>query len=404
MTCSALLAAVFCALAEANKIRQVVCTERGTSFDIGSNRRCQSVVMDKRMADILGDASLFGEVGTSSGTVEADILATSKQELFHEGPVLFEDRKQIYFTTDRLGNKSGPDQHVDLMRYSLEDGSVVKVKTGIPMANGMTKDNDGESLIITSQGYGTTGGAIFKYNLNTMQTTMLVSSFWGQNLNSPNDVKMASNGDIYFTDPVYAFEQNFRSGHPELGNNVYRYEASSGTLSVLEDSLMRPNGLVLWEEADAVLVSDSAYLDAQGNPLNPHAIYSIALGEGAPKGYRKELLFVSPAGIQDGMALYRPGKLLFVGTSGGLAVRDLCTNHMIGFISTPNPDNANGGDATFSGVTQVLVPDKPGPGTIYGFSQTSMWSLKVNMPAISACETRTEGGDSRRLNSNPLIV
>lgn len=77
---------------------------------------------------------------------------------------------------------------------------------------------------------------------------------------------------------------------------------------------------------------------------------------------------------------------------------------MIGFIFTPNPDNANGGNATFSGVTQVLVPDKPGPGTIYGFSQNSMWSLKVNMPATSACETRTEGGGSRRLHNNPLIV
>jgi gluconolactonase len=41
-----------------------------------------------------------------------------------------------------------------------------------------------------------------------MKKTVLASRFRGRRLNSPNDVTVADNGDIYFTDPPYGTHPN----------------------------------------------------------------------------------------------------------------------------------------------------------------------------------------------------
>jgi gluconolactonase len=47
----------------------------------------------------------------------------------------------------------------------------------------------------------------------------LVTNFHGRDFNSPNDVVVAKDGAVWFTDPCYAFEQDFRA-RPKLPNQV----------------------------------------------------------------------------------------------------------------------------------------------------------------------------------------
>merc|ERR1712238_130026 len=66
-----------------------------------------------------------------------------------------------------------------------------------------------------------------------------------------NDIKVTDDGIIFFTDPVYGFEQGFRFGNPELGSNVYRYDTNTKRVSLLSaGEFQRPNGLALLDERD----------------------------------------------------------------------------------------------------------------------------------------------------------
>ncbi len=77
----------------------------------------------------------------------------------------------------------------------------------IQMANGMTKTADRENIIVLSQGYNTTGGAIFVLDRKTLKAKPLLTSFFGREFNSPNDIEITSDGILFFSDPPYGFEQ-----------------------------------------------------------------------------------------------------------------------------------------------------------------------------------------------------
>lgn len=85
----------------------------------------------------------------------------------------------------------------------------------------------------------------------------LADRLGGQRLNSPNDLVVARDGTIYFTDPPYGLE-----GRPaELDFvGVFRLEPDDGTL-VAEKRLARdrrPNGIVLSPDESILYVADSA--------------------------------------------------------------------------------------------------------------------------------------------------
>src|SRR5262250_217246 len=71
--------------------------------------------------------------------------------------------------------------------------------------------------------------------------TVIANSFQGRRLNRPNDVVVKSDGSIYFTDPWT------NPAAPEQWDltfsGVYRLSADLGTLSLLVDNFILPNGL-----------------------------------------------------------------------------------------------------------------------------------------------------------------
>jgi len=60
--------------------------------------------------------------------------------------------------------------------------------------------------------------------------------------NSLNDVVVARDGAIWFTDPPYGYEQGFR-GRPQLPAMVYRFDPESRSVRAMADGFGRPNGL-----------------------------------------------------------------------------------------------------------------------------------------------------------------
>lgn len=71
---------------------------------------------------------------------------------------------------------------------------------------------------------------------------VLVNNFYGRQWNSLNDVAVnPRNGDVYFTDTLYGYLQDFRPS-PQLPNQVYRFNPSTGAVTVVADGFELPNG------------------------------------------------------------------------------------------------------------------------------------------------------------------
>jgi gluconolactonase len=73
--------------------------------------------------------------------------------------------------------------------------------------------------------------------------TALADKFEGKRFNSPNDLALRKNGDIYFTDPPYGLEGLDKSPLKELDfNGVFRIAADGKVSAVIKD-LPFPNGI-----------------------------------------------------------------------------------------------------------------------------------------------------------------
>jgi gluconolactonase len=85
----------------------------------------------------------------------------------------------------------------------------------------------------------------------------LVDRFEGKRFNSPNDLVIAADGAIYFTDPPYGLTKTFDDPGREIGwNGVYRL-APDGRVSMLVKDLRAPNGIGLSPDGRTLYVGQS---------------------------------------------------------------------------------------------------------------------------------------------------
>jgi gluconolactonase len=87
------------------------------------------------------------------------------------------------------------------------------------------------------------------------QVEVLVADFNGRKLNGPNDAWVAPDGGIYFTDPYYQRDYWTRT-EPELASEDLYHLAPDGTLSVVDGTLEKPNGIVGSPTGDRLYVAD----------------------------------------------------------------------------------------------------------------------------------------------------
>jgi sugar lactone lactonase YvrE len=84
---------------------------------------------------------------------------------------------------------------------------------------------------------------------------ILAEYFKGKRLNSPNDIVVKSDESIYFTDPPFGLPN--RTEGKELDySGVYKID-TDGSLVLLDDSIMLPNGLAFSPDESILYVDDS---------------------------------------------------------------------------------------------------------------------------------------------------
>lgn len=144
-------------------------------------------------------------------------------------------------------------------------------------SNGLTLDADGR-LIICEHGH----RRISRVEADGSRT-VVVESYDGHRLNSPNDAVYGSDGSLYFTDPPYGLEGLEASPMRELDfNGIYRLRPD-GELELLVRDQTRPNGIALSPDETTLYVANSdaenkiwmAYdLDADG-ASNARVFYDV---------------------------------------------------------------------------------------------------------------------------------
>jgi gluconolactonase len=87
--------------------------------------------------------------------------------------------------------------------------------------------------------------------------TVLADRYEGKRLNSPNDLVVGSNADLYFTDPPFGLPKTFDDPGRELDfSGVYRRPVS-GRLELLTRAMRAPNGIALSPDEKTLYVTNA---------------------------------------------------------------------------------------------------------------------------------------------------
>jgi len=190
---------------------------------------------------------------------------------FVEGPV-WVDKDGGYLLFSDIYNsrtmKIGPSNHPEVFRRYTHAG------------NGNAMDAQGRLYTAERDGH-----RVVRTNPDGSET-VVADRYEGKRLNSPNDVVVRRDGQVYFSDPASAAVLDER----ELSFNGVYHASPQGTVTLIA-KMPRPNGVALTEDGRTLYVADSqerqilAYdLDKDGNASNERVV--IPNVDGTPDGLR----------------------------------------------------------------------------------------------------------------------
>lgn len=178
----------------------------------------------------------------------------------------------------------------------------------------------------------------------------IADNYQGKRLNSPNDVVVKSNGDIYFTDPPYGLPKHEDDARRELDVfGVYRVKPE-GAITLLTKELVKPNGLAFSPDEKVLYVSQS---DPQRAIWMKYPVREDGtLGPGTVFADVTQLVDQLP-GLPDGLKIDRHGNLFATGP-GGVHVFSPDGKHLGRIDTGQKTSNCNWGD---DGSTLYITAD-----------------------------------------------
>lgn len=236
-----------------------------------------------------------------------------------EGPVWLPSERAVIFS-DIPGDR--------ILRWdesSGVEGGLTVHRSGVEFTNGRTLDREG-AVIACSH-----GRRAVERTTADGTTTVLVDRFGDARFNSPNDVVVASDGAVWFTDPPYGITVAVEGheGFREYGDNfVFRLDPATGDLRVVVSDVEEPNGLAFSPDESLLYVADTSGAGTPGNGTHQLIrVYDVLTGvrggrgpQAVPSGpvVKNGRVFVEvDRGLADGFRVDRDGN---VWTSNGDAV------------------------------------------------------------------------------------
>ena len=214
-----------------------------------------------------------------------------------EGPLWMAEGKYLLFNDINSARR---------MKYTPGQNGATVAMEKTNEANGLTRDLQGRILSaehLTRR--------VTRYEPDG-SVTVIANSFGGKRLLRPNDVIVKSDGSIYFTDP----------GGPLAPDQwdvtvagVYRVSADLGTMSLVVDDMVGPNGLAFSPDESILYVNDARRRHARAYDVLPNGTLAkqtsrIFADLGGPE-----------PGVPDGMKVDVAGNV-YSGGGGGLYIID----------------------------------------------------------------------------------
>ena len=271
---------------------------------------------------------LFGVCVLGIATQAADALLAdgAKPEVLGEGYSFTEGP-----AVDRDGNVFFTDQPNDrIVKWNAADGSLSDWLKPAGRSNGTFFDEAG-NLIACADG---------KNELWSIapdkKVTVLLSDFAGKLLNGPNDLWIRPDGNLYFTDPLYArnyWERDKAAQQP--GQYVYFFDMKAKKATPVATDLKQPNGIIGTPDGKTVYVAD----------IGAKKTYSYSV---KPDGLLESKTLFCEMG-SDGMTIDSDGNVYLTGR--GVTVFDKTGKQLMN-IPIPEPWTAN---VTFGGKDRRLL-------------------------------------------------
>jgi len=265
---------------------------------------------------------------------------------FLEGPT-WDQRTGTLFLSN-MQNATGPQgvQPSSVLRFTPP----ATFETFIANAgsNGLAITPDGTRLLAATHDNRT----VSSYTLADRTRTTVAADYQGRAFNSPNDLTIGQDGTTYFTDP------NFQRGNraDEQGGRTSVFRVRNGVVSLVDDTLSQPNGVVLSPDGKTLYVGGS----------NSIVKYAVA-ADGSTSGRTTFASIRTP----DGATVDCAGNLYWASYDEGLVRVFSPTGALLGTISAGrNTTNAAFGGP--DGRTLYLTSGTPGSFGLY--------QVRLNVP------------------------
>ena len=212
---------------------------------------------------------------------------------FTEGPAYYGDGRYLLFSD--IPNDS-------LLRWDEVSGAVVTLRHPAGYPDGNTRDRQGRLISCEL------GSRTLTRTEHDGTVTVLAASFEGTRLTGPNDVVVKSDNSIWFSDNGAGIRGNYLGDKApqEMPYRVYRWDPSTGALSIAIGDMQRPNGLAFSPDESRLYVVDTP--DGKRTTF----VYDIVAG----KAVNGRLFFDDSPGYADGIRVDTAGNV-WAAMSGG---------------------------------------------------------------------------------------
>ena len=258
-----------------------------------------------------------GEIEFIDDALSAIINKDAKVEIitegfdWSEGPLWVEQQQMLLFSDVpkniiyKWTEAKGKEIYLQPSGYTSEEK-----RGGEIGSNGLTLSPEGKLLICQ---HGDRRVALMDAPLDAPKPNFIVvaNDYQGKKFNSPNDCVARSNGDIFFTDPPYGLEQNMSDPKKEIPfQGVYKVD-KFGRVTLLVDSISRPNGIAFTPDGKTLIVASSDEVKKNwyafevgpnDSLMNGRVFYDASKAEGL--------------GLPDGLKIDKQGNVFATGPGG----------------------------------------------------------------------------------------
>jgi gluconolactonase len=260
---------------------------------------------------------------------------------FTEGPVWFA-REGVLLFSDILPAE-GAERVQPSRIFQLEPGSAPSLRFADSGTNGLALDAAGDVV-----GCAHDVQAVVRLDIQNATRSVLVDRYDLQRFNSPNDLTVAADGTIYFTDPDW--QKGSRPNETGI-MGVYRL-APGGALSLVDSTLNKPNGISLAPDGRTL------YVSALDGVIRRYAV--------APDGSTGPAVEHARVAQPDGMGVDCAGNL-YVSSGGGRITVIAPSGTVWGTIQVA------------SGLTNVAFGG-PSATTLFATAGNSVFAIEATIP------------------------